>query len=77
MGDNNSSRINYNMGVVTTDHNIPRNEIMNITEKSNKADIIDEAVVIITEQDEKISNYRQERRVLVGIISLLFVFTLF
>ena len=49
---------------------------MNITEKSTKSDIIDEAVVIITDQDEKINNYRQERRVMIGIISLLFVFTI-
>lgn len=71
------SPMTYNMDVVTTDHNIQRIKIMNITEKSNKADIIDEAVVIISEQDEKINNYRQERRVMVGIISVLFVFTLF
>ena len=51
--------------------------MININEKSNKSDIIDEAVVIITELDEKIDNYRQERRVMVGLISLLFVFTLF
>jgi hypothetical protein len=51
--------------------------MININEKSTKSDIIDEAVVIITELDEKIDNYRQERRVMVGLISLLFVFTLF
>lgn len=46
-----------------------------ITERSNKLDIISEACVIIDEQHEKIASMRQQLQVLGVITSLLIIRT--
>ena len=45
---------------------------MNITEKSTKTDIIDEAVVIITEQDERIESLKGDNKALIVLLSISF-----
>ena len=48
---------------------------MEITERSNKQEIVDEAVVLIYELDEEISQARQERTVLWVLVGLLAITT--
>ncbi len=49
---------------------------MNITSKSTKSDIIDEACVIISELDEKVTELRQQKLALFGVVSILLVINL-
>jgi len=50
---------------------------LNITPKSTKQDIIEESVVIITEQDEQIASLKQQQFALFAIAGVLLISNFF
>ena len=50
---------------------------MNITSKSTKNEIVEESMVIISEQDELIDSLKQQQSVLFAIIGALAILSIF